>query len=124
MKSKYAGTCKHCGDKFDAGTEIKWLGKGRGVMHVECAKKANLPITIHHTDESGEVFTVEYTPPIPTGKDEPCGRCGSTGQFITGSVNGKLTGPGGICFRCNGKGYQNDADRTRNYWHDVKQVIH
>lgn len=47
-----------------------------------------------------------------------CDRCGGTGQFITGSVNGKLTGPGGICYRCNGKGVQTRADERRNYGYD------
>ena len=48
----------------------------------------------------------------------PCRRCGGTGQFVTMIVNRVLTGPGGICFRCNGKGQQNDADRRRNYGYD------
>ncbi len=47
-----------------------------------------------------------------------CGRCAMTGAFITGSLNGKPTGPGGICFRCNGKGYHTRADRARNLCHD------
>lgn len=38
--------------------------------------------------------------------ETPCRRCCGTGQFITGMVNGKPTGPGGICFRCEGKGRQ------------------
>lgn len=49
----------------------------------------------------------------------PCGRCAGTGLFITMVVNGKPTGPGGICYRCNGKGAQNDSDRRRNYGHDM-----
>jgi hypothetical protein len=48
-----------------------------------------------------------------------CGRCAGTGQFITGSLNGKPTGPGGICFRCDGKRAHTQADRKRNYWHDI-----
>ena len=48
-----------------------------------------------------------------------CGRCAGTGAFITGSLNGKPTGPGGICFRCHGKGRHTRADRKRNYWYDV-----
>lgn len=49
----------------------------------------------------------------------PCGRCGGTGRFVTGMVNGKLTGPGGACFRCEGKGHQTAEDRERNYWYDL-----
>jgi hypothetical protein len=43
-----------------------------------------------------------------------CERCGGTGQFITAVVNGKPTGPGGICFRCEGKGWQSPQDEKRN----------
>ena len=46
-----------------------------------------------------------------------CKRCAGTGQFITGSVNGQPTGPGGDCFRCQGKGRQNGADGHRNRVH-------
>lgn len=44
-----------------------------------------------------------------------CGRCAGTGAFVTGSLNGKPTGPGGHCYRCNGKGFHTFADRKRNY---------
>lgn len=49
---------------------------------------------------------------------QPCRRCAGTGRFITGMLNGRPTGPGGICFRCEGKGYQTDADQKRNYGYD------
>lgn len=48
----------------------------------------------------------------------PCRRCAGTGQFITGMLNGKPTGPGGPCYRCNGKGFRDDRDQRRNYGHD------
>ena len=47
-----------------------------------------------------------------------CGRCARTGQFITRVENGKPRGPGGICFRCEGKGYHTREDRKRNEAHD------
>jgi hypothetical protein len=47
-----------------------------------------------------------------------CGRCAHTGLFITGTENGKPYGPGGHCFRCNGKGYHTHADRKRNWGYD------
>lgn len=50
-----------------------------------------------------------------------CRRCSGTGQFITGTMNGQPTGPGGICYRCSGKGWQNDEDARRNYGADVHQ---
>lgn len=39
-------------------------------------------------------------------------------MFVTAVVNGKPTGPGGVCFRCQGKGYQTDEDRRRNWGYD------
>ncbi|GAF96966.1 unnamed protein product [marine sediment metagenome] len=48
-----------------------------------------------------------------------CGRCAGTGQFITYVENGKPRGPGGECFRCNGKGFHNNADRRRNWGYDM-----
>ena len=48
----------------------------------------------------------------------PCGRCACTGRFITRTVNGKPEGPGGDCFRCNGKGYQDTDDLYRNRAYD------
>lgn len=48
-----------------------------------------------------------------------CPRCAGTGAFITGTVNGKPTGPGGSCFRCNGQGAQQPEDAKRNFWHDM-----
>ena len=53
----------------------------------------------------------------------PCRRCAGTGAFITGSLNGKPTGPGGVCFRCSGKGAQTDADARRNYGADLHQRV-
>ncbi len=43
-----------------------------------------------------------------------CGRCAGTGMFVTMVLNGRPTGPGGICYRCNGKGVQNARDEERN----------
>jgi hypothetical protein len=51
-----------------------------------------------------------YEGPNPEATPEGgCRRCVGTGQFITGTVNGVPTGPGGICFRCAGKGRQDDC---------------
>lgn len=52
-----------------------------------------------------------------------CGRCGGTGRFITGSLNGQLVGPGGHCYRCAGKGTQDDADVRRNFGADNHQIV-
>ncbi len=48
-----------------------------------------------------------------------CGRCAGTGAFITYVENGKPRGPGGQCFRCNGKGRHTQADRKRNLYYDM-----
>ena len=48
----------------------------------------------------------------------PCQRCAGTGLYITMVENGVLKGPGGACFRCDGKGRQNDGDRRRNHGYD------
>jgi hypothetical protein len=50
--------------------------------------------------------------------EAPCKRCAGTGQFITYVENGVPKGPGGPCFRCNGKGIQTVADHRRNYGYD------
>ena len=55
---------------------------------------------------------------MTTKKTEKCERCAGTGRFITGSMNGRPTGPGGVCFRCGGKGHQTEADRRRNFGYD------
>lgn len=47
-----------------------------------------------------------------------CGRCAGTGQFITYVENGVPKGPGGECYRCQGKGFTTTADRHRNYGYD------
>ncbi len=53
-----------------------------------------------------------------------CGRCGGTGRFISGMLNGKLIGPGGPCFRCNGKGKHTQVDHRRNDYYDTHRTIH
>jgi len=53
-----------------------------------------------------------------------CKRCAGTGQFVTMVENGQPKGPGGICFRCHGKGYQRPADAHRNYWHALKRQVY
>jgi len=48
-----------------------------------------------------------------------CRRCAGTGQFVTMVLNGRPTGPGGICFRCEGKGSQDYNDGHRNRVYDL-----
>jgi hypothetical protein len=49
-----------------------------------------------------------------------CRRCAGTGQFVTGMHNGKPTGPGGSCFRCEGRGAQTWRDGRRNAYYDAR----
>lgn len=48
-----------------------------------------------------------------------CGRCAGTGRFITGVHNGQPIGPGGPCYRCEGKGVQSWEDGKRNWYWDA-----
>lgn len=48
-----------------------------------------------------------------------CRRCAGTGAFITYVENGVPRGPGGECYRCAGRGTQNDHDVKRNEVHDI-----
>lgn len=48
-----------------------------------------------------------------------CRRCAGTGRFITYVENGQPKGPGGVCYRCQGRGVQSDADVRRNYGADI-----
>lgn len=47
-----------------------------------------------------------------------CRRCAGTGRYVTMVVNNRPTGPGGECFRCEGKGEQDEADARRNWGYD------
>lgn len=42
-----------------------------------------------------------------------CSKCETTGQYRS-----PVTHAYGVCFRCEGKGYQNDRDRKRNITYD------
>jgi hypothetical protein len=84
-----------------------------------------------HVDEGGErdgrwfwrgTIHVDDTHASVEG-DFGCGRCAMTGQFITHVENGVPRGPGGICFRCEGKAYHTRADRKRNLYHDQHAIL-
>ena len=49
---------------------------------------------------------------------DTCRRCSGTGRFVRANLNGKPAGPGGECFRCEGKGYQTKEDSIRNAAYD------
>jgi DnaJ-class molecular chaperone len=64
------------------------------------------------------------SPPEKRG-NETCGNCNGSGIYRGGGrvENGKYIGFEGPCFRCEGKGYQNDADRRRNWGYDQNRRI-
>ena len=73
--------------------------------------KAAEGVELPMTDAARDFYTAE----VARTKDKPrCGRCAGTGAFITYVENGVPKGPGGICFRCEGKGYQDARDEERN----------
>lgn len=52
------------------------------------------------------------------GMQNKCERCNGTGIATWGgTINGKPV-HSGKCFRCQGKGYQSEADKRRNYGYD------
>jgi hypothetical protein len=78
----------------------------------------------------GETFKAARTnqrakcnPCYDAAGEEHCGRCAGTGLFVTGTVNGIPTGPGGNCFRCGGKGYQTPKDQRRNAYYDAHRTV-
>ena len=51
-----------------------------------------------------------------------CDKCGGRGEYYWGgSTNGKPKHTG-VCFRCEGKGRQNQDDFKRNYGHDLYSI--
>jgi hypothetical protein len=50
--------------------------------------------------------------------EERCGQCGTTGRYVTGSLNGKPITNGEPCYRCMGKGRLTMADALRNLAYD------
>lgn len=73
--------------------------------------KASREGVLAMTEEAREFYFAE----CERFKSRPrCGRCAGTGKFITAVVNGQPTGPGGICYRCEGAGTLSARDEERN----------
>lgn len=68
-------------------------------------------------------MTTQTAPHTHTDR-KVCRRCAGTGHFITRVENGQPKGPGGICFRCRGKGYQTEADERRNDYYDRHRPVY
>ena len=57
-------------------------------------------------------------------KQNKCGNCNGTGIYKWGaSINGRPTNQG-VCYTCQGKGYETSKDRKRNnyYWNHVARI--
>lgn len=89
----------------DSGRMVKRTFTDPGTGRRESVKvRDNSPATILR-----EIAALGPDTSYDSREDGTCRRCGGTGQFITAIVNGKPTGPGGICFRCEGKGRITDC---------------
>lgn len=56
---------------------------------------------------------------VKTARREPtahCHACNGTGKRLSRSTGGIVSV--GVCFRCRGKGYQDEADQRRNQYYD------
>lgn len=93
-------SCGHCGNKHDTVTEVRECSKpiAPAVFNSKLAW-LNRP----------SILDASIASAVAAPSKTKCLRCAGTGQFVTGTCNGEPTGPGGICFRCEGKGYQTDC---------------
>jgi len=76
MTAKYAGVCRKCQGRFDAGVQINWT-KGDGATHIACG-----PATATAT---------------ATAPRKPVRRS-NRGNYCSGCRNNPL--PSGLCARC------------------------
>jgi DnaJ-class molecular chaperone len=93
--------------------QIRRRSSARTAAEFDAAVKALL------TNEGKDAPTAEDFVSAAQRVRFPCRRCAGTGQFIYLVENGVPRGPGGICFRCGGRGWRTDKDERRNYVYDV-----
>jgi hypothetical protein len=128
---QHAGRCGRCGKTLTV-PESKATGLGpdcAAALQVQQQKPAA------GTNESAQVRqavasataprtsldarrSAQRPPATPDQRQVRCERCAGTGLFVTRLENGKPTGPGGICYRCGGKGWQDSSDERRNWGYD------
>jgi hypothetical protein len=138
----WAYECKRAAYGYGPGSSSKqedgaFLSKLGGIV-VDAATRVALAMVDADVDgaESSQQIPVELRPAAADAevaalrgnaklvKQSKCSRCAGTGQFVTYVENGQPKGPGGICFRCNGKGVQTLDDRRRNYGHDMNITLY
>lgn len=103
LKARFDAAFPGCNHTVRRGESGKWYVK---VWNASCHSEKPLRSSCEDHDERAK------------GAHE-CGRCAGTGRYITYVENGVPKGPGGICYRCAGKGYHTQADRRRNNYHDL-----
>jgi DnaJ-class molecular chaperone len=74
---------------------------------------------------NGKVTRIVTAEPEPEPKPKPMPKhrcwdgCNGSGKFRAGRLeNGRFVVHEGVCFRCQGKGYQTPADVKRNTYYD------
>ena len=80
-----------------------------------------------------EQFDEEVAKACPTSAQEfvkaarkakvVCNRCRGTGTYVWGAVVNGVPSHSGPCFRCKGKGYQDQADARRNFGYDMHRSV-
>lgn len=85
----------------------------RNRSHAETREQFDAAVRAH-LGAKAETATPEQWVAAAKATRIPCRRCCGTGDYITMTENGVPKGPGGVCYRCAGKGHQTDADAIRN----------
>lgn len=99
----------------------KEYGKIRKRSHEESPKAFDAACAAHLVTKGWESTPENWLKAAKTVRFR-CRRCAGTGSFITMVENGKPKGPGGACYRCGGKGWQDDADARRNFGADMRSA--
>jgi hypothetical protein len=95
---------------MDLRTEYRMI---RNRSHAQTRENFNAAVRAHLGDKADTATPAEWVAAAKATHIR-CRRCAGTGDFITMVENGVPRGPGGICYRCAGKGYQTDEDAVRN----------
>ena len=78
-----------------------WVGASVEPKEVNAMARAKLP-----TNPTPDMWIT-----VARSLEVGCGRCAQTGSYQKGK--------GGMCYRCEGKGYQDLTDAKRNYTYDI-----
>ena len=93
-------------------------GKNHTVAGIKVAGAGTVVIEF----KGGKSFTVATTRAVAAVVPQParvkCDRCHGTGTYTWGGTVNGIPAHQGVCYHCEGKGYQTPADvkRCKNYW--------